>query len=71
MFLFLDHCVEFNVAGGVIQEQSSARCNNEFPKCDVFYKSSTAYKCKMNLGTCNIDLCFLVLSYFVADIFFS
>lgn len=40
------HCVEFNAAGGVIQEQISAPCNSTFPKCDTYYKSNSAYKCK-------------------------
>lgn len=42
--IIFGHCVEFNVAGGVIQDQFSARCNESFPKCDSHYLSSTAYK---------------------------
>lgn len=38
------HCVEFNVHGGVIQDQMSTPCNNTFPKCDSIYNSSDAYK---------------------------
>lgn len=41
------HCVEFNVRGGVIQDQLSAPCNATFPKCDDFYLSSEVYKCKV------------------------
>lgn len=36
-------CVEFNVAGGVIQDQWSAPCNETFPKCDTYYPSWNAY----------------------------
>lgn len=42
--IIFGHCVEFNVAGGVIQDQFSAPCDEHFPKCDAFYLSSTAYK---------------------------
>lgn len=42
--LIFKRCVEFNVGGGVIQDQRSAPCNNTFPKCDVIYASSDAYK---------------------------
>lgn len=45
--LFLGHCVEFNVRGGVIQDQKSAPCNRKFPKCDRYYYSTNAYKCKV------------------------
>lgn len=47
-FLFVDlgHCAEFNEPGGVIQDQLVASCNEAFPKCDSYYRSSTAYKCK-------------------------
>lgn len=45
--LFLGHCVEFNVRGGVIQDQKSAFCTKTFPKCDRFYYSTDAYKCKV------------------------
>lgn len=45
--MILGHCVEFNVAGGLIQDQFSAPCNEHFPKCDAFYLSSTAYKCEI------------------------
>lgn len=45
---FLGFCTEFNVAGGVIQSHSSAPCNKmTFPKCDIHYNSSEAYKCKI------------------------
>lgn len=42
--IILGHCVEFNVRGGVIQDQKSALCNKTFPKCDRFYNSTDAYK---------------------------
>lgn len=42
--IIFGHCVEFNAAGGVIQEQISAPCNSTFPKCDTYYKSNSAYK---------------------------
>lgn len=45
--LFLGHCVEFNFRGGVIQDQISAPCNKKFPKCDIIYNSTDAYKCKV------------------------
>lgn len=38
------YCVEFNLLGGVIQDQHSSPCNDTFPKCDKYYNSSTAYK---------------------------
>lgn len=38
------YCTEYNVAGGVIQRQKSAKCNNAFPKCDNFYNSTEAFK---------------------------
>lgn len=41
----LGHCVEFNVGGGVIQDQRSAKCNDTFPKCESIYNSVDAYKC--------------------------
>lgn len=38
-------CTEFNVAGGVIQSHSSAPCNKmTFPKCNIHYYSSEAFK---------------------------
>uniref|UniRef100_A0A8W8JCJ5 Uncharacterized protein n=1 Tax=Magallana gigas TaxID=29159 RepID=A0A8W8JCJ5_MAGGI len=37
-------CTEFNVVGGVIQVHASAKCNNRFPKCGLFYFSTDAYK---------------------------
>lgn len=37
-------CAEFNVGGGVIQDQRSAPCSDPFPKCDAIYDSWTAYK---------------------------
>lgn len=40
----LGHCAEFNIVGGVIQDQHSAKCNKTFPKCDKYYISSDAYK---------------------------
>lgn len=48
--IIFGHCVEFNVAGGVIQDQFSARCNESFPKCDSHYLSSTAYKSHQHGG---------------------
>lgn len=42
----LGHCVEFNVGGGVIQDQRSAKCNDTFPKCESIYNSVDAFKCK-------------------------
>lgn len=43
--LIAGFCTEFNVAGGVIQSHSSAPCNKmTFPKCDIHYNSSEAYK---------------------------
>lgn len=41
----LGHCVEFNVGGGVIQDQRSAKCDDTFPKCESIYNSVDAYKC--------------------------
>lgn len=43
---FVDVCTEFNLAGGVIQGQDNAKCNENFPKCDTIYNSTHAYKCK-------------------------
>uniref|UniRef100_A0A8W8JBT4 Uncharacterized protein n=1 Tax=Magallana gigas TaxID=29159 RepID=A0A8W8JBT4_MAGGI len=37
-------CTEFNVAGGVLQGQNDAVCNDKFPKCDKIYSSTDAYK---------------------------
>lgn len=42
--IIFGYCVEFNVRGGVIQDQRSAPCNETFPKCDKIYSSSEAYK---------------------------
>ncbi|XP_065926425.1 uncharacterized protein [Magallana gigas] len=42
--IIFGHCVEFNLQGGVIQEQYSSPCNDTFPRCDKHYSSSTAYK---------------------------
>lgn len=42
--IIFGHCVEFNVHGGVIQDQMSTPCNDMFPKCDLIYNSSDAYK---------------------------
>lgn len=38
------HCVEFNLLGGVIQDQWSSPCNDTFPKCGHVYNSTAAYK---------------------------
>lgn len=40
----LGHCTEFNIVGGVIQDQQSAPCNKTFPKCAEYYASYDAYK---------------------------
>lgn len=42
--IIFGHCTEFNVHGGVIQDQMSTPCNNTFPKCDLIYNSWDAYK---------------------------
>lgn len=42
--IIFGHCVEFNQLGGVIQDQWSSPCNDTFPKCDVIYASTAAYK---------------------------
>lgn len=42
--IIFGHCTEFNIYGGVIQNQRSTPCNDMFPKCDLVYKSSDAYK---------------------------
>nr|XP_034315327.1 uncharacterized protein LOC105348132 isoform X1 [Crassostrea gigas] len=42
--IIFGHCVEFNVLGGVIQDQLSAPCNAAFPKCAEYYLSSEIYK---------------------------
>nr|XP_034327362.1 uncharacterized protein LOC105340785 [Crassostrea gigas]XP_034327363.1 uncharacterized protein LOC105340785 [Crassostrea gigas] len=42
--IIFGHCTEFNVHGGVIQDQMSTPCNNTFPKCDLIYNSLDAYK---------------------------
>lgn len=42
--IIFGHCVEFNVGGGVIQDQRSAKCDDTFPKCDNIYNSVDAYK---------------------------
>lgn len=42
---FVGHCVEFNLLGGVIQDQLLSPCKETFPKCDVNYNSTVAYKC--------------------------
>eukprot|EP00105_Crassostrea_gigas_P032650 XP_011455748.1 PREDICTED: uncharacterized protein LOC105348132 [Crassostrea gigas] len=42
--IIFGHCVEFNVLGGVIQDQPSAPCNATFPKCAEFYLSSDIYQ---------------------------
>eukprot|EP00105_Crassostrea_gigas_P043934 XP_019928082.1 PREDICTED: uncharacterized protein LOC105341198 [Crassostrea gigas] len=42
--IIFGHCTEFNVHGGVIQDQMSTPCSDIFPKCDSIYNSSDAYK---------------------------
>lgn len=42
--IIFGHCVEFNVLGGVIQDQRSAPCEQTSPKCDTIYSSTDAYK---------------------------
>eukprot|EP00105_Crassostrea_gigas_P025317 XP_011445865.1 PREDICTED: uncharacterized protein LOC105341195 [Crassostrea gigas] len=42
--IIFGHCVEFNVRGGVIQDQMSTPCNDKSPKCGSIYNSSDAYK---------------------------
>lgn len=42
--IIIGHCVEFNLLGGVIQDQWSSPCHDTFPKCDGVYKSTAAYK---------------------------
>ncbi|XP_052704081.1 uncharacterized protein LOC128180202 [Crassostrea angulata] len=42
--IIFGHCTEFNVHGGVIQDQLSTPCNNTFPKCEMIYNSLDAYK---------------------------
>lgn len=42
--IIFGHCVEFNLHGGVIQDQMSTPCNNIFPKCDAIFGSTDAYK---------------------------
>lgn len=42
---FSGHCVEFNLHGGVIQDQMTSPCNTIFPKCDAIFDSTDAYKC--------------------------
>lgn len=42
--IIFGHCVEFNVGGGVIQDQRSAKCDDTFPKCESIYNSVDAYK---------------------------
>lgn len=42
--IIFGHCVEFNVPGGVIQDQRSAPCKEPFPRCPNMYNSSEAYK---------------------------
>lgn len=44
-FNFWGYCTEFNEAGKVIQNHYAALCEDVSPKCDVFYRSSDAYKC--------------------------
>lgn len=41
--IIFGRCVEFNVGGGVIQDQRSAPCTDPFPKCDAIYDSWKAY----------------------------
>lgn len=49
VLLFLGHCVEFNLLGGVIQDQLSTPCNDVFPKCDDIYISTAAYTCNITI----------------------
>lgn len=42
--IIFGHCTEYNVAGGVIQRQATAKCNSTFPKCANSYYSTEAYK---------------------------
>lgn len=42
--IIFGHCVEFNDGGGIIQDQISALCHTDFPKCDSIYHSTDAYK---------------------------
>lgn len=42
--ILLGFCAEFNVAGGVIQNNEAAPCDKTFPKCDAIYNSREAYK---------------------------
>lgn len=42
--IIFGHCVEFNVPGGVIQDQRSAPCKEPFPRCPNIYNSVEAYK---------------------------
>ncbi|XP_065928093.1 uncharacterized protein [Magallana gigas] len=42
--IIFGHCVEFNVPGGVIQDQRSAPCKEPFPRCPNMYNSWEAYK---------------------------
>lgn len=66
MFLFLGFCTEFNVAGGVIQSHPLAPCNKmTFPKCNIPYSSSEAYKCKIPY------LLFLIIYLTLGSRFFS
>lgn len=37
-------CTEFNVAGGIIQQNPDAECNETYPRCDKAYSSADAYK---------------------------
>lgn len=49
-------CTEFNVAGGVIQGQNKAVCNENFPKCDKLYNSMDAFKCKFIFQSASFNL---------------
>lgn len=51
VFTISGHCVEFNVPGGVIQDQRSASCKEPFPRCANIYNSWEAYKCKVKFYT--------------------
>lgn len=62
LFAVSGHCVEFNVPGGVIQDQLSAPCNETFPKCDRIYNSTTAYKCEIT-NSPNSQINFHFLSF--------
>lgn len=59
----LGHCVEFNVGGGVIQDQRSAKCDDTFPKCDNIYNSVDAYKCNTLKKTIIMLFIYIIFSW--------